>query len=61
MPEIMRRVSLVTPHAWALDAYRQLLANPAGPNLTIVLQSCAMLAAFGIALVLLGWSLLRLD
>jgi ABC-type multidrug transport system permease subunit len=61
MPEIMRRVSLITPHAWALDAYRQLLANPAGPNLTIVLQSCAMLAAFGIALVLLGWSLLRLE
>jgi ABC-2 type transport system permease protein len=61
MPEIMRRVSLITPHAWALDAYRQLLANPAGPNLTIVLQSCAMLAAFGVGLVLLGWSLLRLG
>jgi ABC-2 type transport system permease protein len=61
MPEIMRRVSLITPHAWALDAYRQLLANPAGPNLTIVMQSCAMLAAFGVGLVLLGWSLLRLE
>lgn len=61
MPQIMRRVSLVTPHAWALDAYRQLLANPAGPNLEIVMQSCAVLAAFGIGLVLLGWSLLRLG
>ena len=29
MPEQMQTVSLVTPHAWALDAYRQLLANPA--------------------------------
>ena len=61
MPEIMQQVSLATPHAWALDAYRQLLANPAGPNLTIVLQSCAVLTAFGVGLVLLGWGLLRLD
>jgi ABC-type Na+ efflux pump permease subunit len=61
MPQIMRRVSLVTPHAWALDAYRQLLANPAGPNLAIVMQSCAVLAAFGVGLVLVGWSFLRLG
>ena len=26
MPEQMKTVSLVTPHAWALDAYSQLLA-----------------------------------
>jgi ABC-2 type transport system permease protein len=61
MPELMRRASLVTPHAWALDAYRQLLANPAGPNLSIVIQSCAVLAAFGVGLVLAGWALLRLE
>jgi ABC-2 type transport system permease protein len=61
MPETMRQVSLITPHAWALDAYRQLLANPAGPNLAIVIQSCAALTAFGVGLILLGWSLLRLD
>jgi hypothetical protein len=51
MPEMMRRASLVTPHAWALDAYRQLLANPAGPNLSVVIQSCAVLAAFGVGLI----------
>ncbi len=61
MPEMMRRASLVTPHAWALDAYRQLLANPAGPNLSVVIQSCAVLAAFGVGLILLGWALLRLE
>jgi ABC-type multidrug transport system permease subunit len=61
MPELMRRASLITPHAWALDAYRQLLANPAGPNLSIVAQSCAVLAAFGIGLILAGWALLRLE
>ena len=28
MPEKMKTASLVTPHAWALDAYAQLLASP---------------------------------
>ena len=28
MPEKMKTASLVTPHAWALDAYAQLLATP---------------------------------
>src|SRR5581483_3546496 len=27
MPEEMKRLSLLTPHAWALDAYAQLLLN----------------------------------
>src|SRR5262249_48940818 len=42
MSEQMKSVSLVTPHAWALDAYRQLLTNPT-PELTIVARSCAVL------------------
>src|SRR5262249_43362511 len=33
MPESMKQVSRVTPHAWALDAYAQLLLNPVHPNL----------------------------
>ena len=28
MPEKMKTASLATPHAWALDAYSQLLASP---------------------------------
>jgi len=61
MPALMERVSLLTPQAWALDAYRQLLANPAAPNLGIVLECCGVLTAFGAGLILAGWSLLRLD
>ncbi len=61
MPAAMQRISLFTPHAWALDAYRQLLANPAGPNLSIVVECCGVLTAFGVGLILIGWKLLRLD
>lgn len=61
MPEAMRRISMFTPHAWALDAYRQLLANPAGPNVAVVIECCGVLTAFGVGLVLVGWSVLRLD
>ncbi len=60
MPEAMQHFSLLTPHAWALDAYRQLLASPT-PNLSIVAQSCAVLAAYGAGLVLIGGLLLRTE
>ena len=61
MPEAMQRASLATPHAWALVAYRQLLANPAGPNLQLVGQACAVLSVYGIGLIVLAWWLMRLD
>jgi ABC-type multidrug transport system permease subunit len=61
MPAAMQRISLFTPHAWALDAYRQLLANPVGPTLSIVVECCGVLTAFGVGLILIGWKLLRLD
>lgn len=61
MPAAMQRISLFTPQAWALDAYRQLLANPAQPNLWIVAQCCGVLSAFGIGMILIGWKILRLD
>ena len=38
MPEEMQTVSLVTPHAWALKAYTELLIGST-PNLAIVAQS----------------------
>jgi ABC-type multidrug transport system permease subunit len=60
MPEQMRQISLVTPHAWALDAYSQLLTNPS-PNLTIVWQACLVLTGFGTVLLTAAWSVLRLD
>jgi ABC-type Na+ efflux pump permease subunit len=60
MPEQMRQASLVTPHAWALDAYSQLLISPS-PELALVAQACGVLVGFGLVYLLLAWWLLRLD
>jgi ABC-2 type transport system permease protein len=60
MPETMRQISHVTPHAWALDAYQQLLLNP-DPNLGIVAGACAALSGFGAAFLALAWWLMRVD
>jgi ABC-type multidrug transport system permease subunit len=60
MPEQMQEISLVTPHAWALDAYRELLTAPQ-PNLHIVGQACVVLAVFGVGFLTLAWGLLRLE
>ncbi len=61
MPENMQRLSLITPHAWALIAYRQLLANAGPPNLELIGQSCAVLTGFGFGFIFLAWCFLRLD
>ena len=60
MPEQMQQLSRVTPHAWALDAYRQLLTNPT-PNLTIVWQSCAALVGFATLFLGLAWASMRWE
>ena len=57
----MQRLSLLTPHAWALTAYKQLLANPASPNIHIVARACAVLAGFGAGFIAIAWCLLSLD
>ncbi len=54
MPEEMRRVSRVTPHAWSLDAYAQLLTNPE-PQTAIVWTACAALCGFGTLFTLIAW------
>jgi ABC-type multidrug transport system permease subunit len=63
MPESAQDFTLVTPHGWALNAYRELLgADPTYvPNRAIVTQACAVLAAFGAGFIGLAWGLLRLD
>jgi ABC-type Na+ efflux pump permease subunit len=61
MPETMQQISLVTPQAWALIAYKQLLANPGAVNLALVGQACAVLTAFGLGFIFLAWCFLRLD
>jgi ABC-type multidrug transport system permease subunit len=60
MPDQMQRISRVTPHAWALDAYLQLLTS-SDPNLTIVASACGVLVAFGVGFMALAWWFLRLD
>jgi ABC-type Na+ efflux pump permease subunit len=60
MPETMQKISLVTPNAWALDAYRQLLTSP-DPNYALVGEACAVLTAFGVGFILLAWWALRLE
>jgi ABC-type multidrug transport system permease subunit len=60
MPEVMQHVSRVTPQAWALDAYLQLLTNPE-PNLAVVAQACGVLVLFGCAFLVLAWRFMRLD
>jgi ABC-type multidrug transport system permease subunit len=61
MPAQMQRISQFTPHAWALDAYKQLLASPEAPNLEIVGKACLVLAGFGVTFVALAWWVLRLK
>jgi ABC-2 type transport system permease protein len=60
MPETMQEISRFTPHAWALDAYRQLLTSPS-PNYALVGEACAVLTAFGVGFILLAWGALKLE
>jgi ABC-type multidrug transport system permease subunit len=60
MPEQMQTISLITPHAWALDAYRRLLTTST-PDLWQVQMACLMLAGFGVGFLALAWGVLKLD
>jgi ABC-type multidrug transport system permease subunit len=60
MPEHMQTVSRITPQAWALDAYRQLLTNPT-PEIASVALACGVLSTFGIVFVAIAWWRLRLE
>jgi ABC-type multidrug transport system permease subunit len=60
MPERMKFLSRFTPHAWAMDAYSQLLLRPE-PNLFLVAQACGVLILFAAGFVALAWWVLRLD
>jgi ABC-2 type transport system permease protein len=47
-PELMQQLGLVTPQAWALIAYEQLLGRDV-PNLHVVWSACTTLVAFAVA------------
>jgi ABC-2 type transport system permease protein len=53
LPDAMQEFSLVTPHAWSLIAYNQILAQPI-PDLALVLECCAMLLGFTILYFIAG-------
>jgi ABC-type Na+ efflux pump permease subunit len=63
MPEQTQQLTLLSPHGWALDAYRELLDPDAAaePNLAIVRRACLGLTAFGLGFLLLSWWRLKLD
>lgn len=61
MPEEMQTLSRLTPHAWALDAYRQLLASAAPPAYELVALACLVLTVFGLVFGAVAWWRLRLD
>ena len=45
MPELSQKISLITPHAWSLDAYRELLTND-DPDVGTVAVCCTVLILF---------------
>jgi len=53
-PEFMQRLGLVTPHAWALIAYDQLL-NQDEPDLMLVGRCVGVLVAFAAGFFAVGW------
>jgi ABC-2 type transport system permease protein len=53
MPPFSQKLSLLTPHAWALDAYSELLTRTA-PQTAIVLNSCGMLMVFAAVFFSIG-------
>ena len=54
MPELMRKVSLATPHAWSLIAYDQVLGSD-HPDFATVWTSCVVLLIFTAAFFSVGF------
>lgn len=58
MPDMMKTLSLATPHAWSLVGYLEALMNP-NPQVTVIAQSCLMLLAFAAVFFVAGLSRFR--
>ena len=48
-----QKISLFTPHAWALDAYSELLTKEM-PRISTIAQSCGMLLVFSAMFFVVG-------
>jgi len=53
MPPVMQEVSKVTPHAWSLMGFKQLLSMD-NPNLSIVFFNCTVLVGFALLFFVAG-------
>ncbi len=53
MPELSRQISLATPHAWALEAYREILVSPY-PDVRAVAGCCGILLLFSAVFFVVG-------
>jgi ABC-2 type transport system permease protein len=60
MPPLTQKISLMTPHAWALDAYSELLTKTS-PSLAIIAQSCGALLVFSTLFYVVGLTRFRAD
>jgi ABC-2 type transport system permease protein len=59
LPDMLKTISLATPHAWALQAYYEVF-NRAQPNVMIVAQACGWLIGFTLLYFVLGtWRFAR--
>ncbi len=54
MPDVMKEISVVTPHAWSLIGYMELLLNPQ-PDVAVIVKSCLMLIGFSVIFFVIGY------
>lgn len=60
MPPLSQKISLFTPHAWALDAYSEVLTKDL-PKLAVISQSCLALLLFSTVFFVVGLLRFRRD
>ena len=60
MPPLSQKISLMTPHAWALDAYSEVLTKDT-PAMNVIGISCGVLLGFSLFFFLVGQYRFRRD
>ncbi len=53
MPDVMKQISVATPHAWALIGYFEAFTNPQ-PEVAVIVKSCLMLLGFAAVFFVAG-------
>ena len=60
LPETMQKVSLITPHAWALTGFHELLGGKS-VDTTLIWRCCGVLLIFASVFVTGGWLRFRAE